>query len=498
MPTPIKKVLVAAAACGALVVAIAAGPQKMPEPAALSASQPQASAATPTAASTAANGVMSAAANSGSTAPLNAENSTPVERGAYLVKLGDCVACHTAQGGKPFAGGRPLETPFGTVLSANLTPDDSTGIGQYTPDTFYRAMHEGLDKDGRHLYPAFPYNYYTRVTRDDTDAMLAYFKSLPPVSQPLERNQMPFPFKIRGLMAVWNWMFLDKGVYTPDTSKSAEWNRGAYLVEGLGHCQACHTAKNPLGGNKSGEAFRGGLFGNWYAPDITPNQRTGIGAWTPDDLREFFREGRNVHSAASGEMGEAVKFSTSQMTDADLGAVATYLDDLSPSPEQKVAAPDTTVMRQGEAIWRDQCAACHRTDAQGIPRYFPPLQGNAMLQQSNPTTIIHYILAGASKAATVKAPSQMAMPAFGWKLDDQQIAAVATYARNSWGNAAPEVQQGQVETLRKKISTPRTTPAAHATATASPMGRPGPNTLAPADTMSSDNGTAQAGRVSTP
>ena len=267
MPTPTKKVLVAAAACGALVVAIAAGPQKMPEPAALSASQPQASAATPTAASTAANGVMSAAANSGSTAPLNAENSTPVERGAYLVKLGDCVACHTAQGGKPFAGGRPLETPFGTVLSANLTPDDSTGIGQYTPDTFYRAMHEGLDKDGRHLYPAFPYNYYTRVTRDDTDAMLAYFKSLPPVSQPLERNQMPFPFKIRGLMAVWNWMFLDKGVYTPDSSKSAEWNRGAYLVEGLGHCQACHTAKNPLGGNKSGEAFRGGLFGNWYAPD---------------------------------------------------------------------------------------------------------------------------------------------------------------------------------------------------------------------------------------
>lgn len=497
MRTFTKTLVVGVAACGILAAGIAVGQQNASAPVASTAADASPSptltpSAIPLTKSGAATGVAVAPE------PLSAENSTPVQRGAYLVKLGDCVACHTQQGGQPFTGGRPLETPFGTVLSANLTPDDNTGIGKYTPETFYRAMHEGVDKDGQHLYPAFPYNYYTRVTRDDTDAMLTYFKSLPPVSHPMERNQMPFPFKIRGLMAFWNGMFLDKGTYTPDSTQSPEWNRGAYLVEGLGHCQACHTAKNPLGGNKSGEAFRGGLFGNWYAPDITPNKRTGIGAWTPDDLREFFREGRNVHSAASGEMGEAVQFSTSQMTDADLGAIVTYLNDLQPSPDTVVPAPDKTVMHQGEAIWRDQCAACHRADAQGVPRYFPPLQSNAMVQQSNPTTIIHYILAGASKAPTSKAPSQMAMPAFGWKLDDQQIAAVATYARNSWGNSAPAVQQSQVEKLRKKINTPRTTPAAHAQATAAPMGRPGPATLGAAGTLSTDNGTAQAGRVAAP
>ena len=427
--------------------------------------------------------------------PPPAEASTQVQRGEYLVKLGDCVACHTQKNGVQFAGGRPLQTPFGTVLSANLTSDDATGIGRYTPDTFYRAMHEGVDKDGQHLYPAFPYNYYTRISRTDTDAMLVYLKSLPPVSHPLQRNQMPFPFKIRSLMAVWNLMFLDKGTYTDNPDKTPEWNRGAYLVEGLGHCQACHTAKNPLGGNKKNEAFQGGLFGNWYAPDITPNTRTGIGTWTRDDLREFLREGRNVHSAASGEMGEAVQFSTSQMSAADLGAIVTYLNDLAPSPEKTAYAPDNQVMRQGQAIWGDQCAACHRTDAKGVPRYFPPLQGNAMVQQSNPTSIIHYILTGASKAPTAKAPAQMAMPAFGWKLDDQQIAAVATYARNSWGNAASEVKETEVANLRKKISTAYTTPAASAAANAAPMSRPGPATLAPAGTLSNDNGTPQAGRA---
>lgn len=425
--------------------------------------------------------------------PVNAEAHTELTRGAYLVKLGDCVACHTQKDGVPFAGGRPLETPFGTILSANLTPDNETGIGRYTPDTFYRAMHEGLDKDGRHLYPAFPYNYYTLMPRADTDAMLVYLKSLEPVSHPLERNQLPFPFKIRGLMMFWNWLFLDEGPYQPNTAKSAEWNRGAYLVEGLGHCQACHTAKNILGAAKSSEAFRGGLIGDWYAPDITTNQRVGIGAWTADDLREFFREGRNVHSAASGEMGEAVKFSTSQMTDADLGAMLTYLHDLTPSPARKVAEPDQAVMRQGQAIWADQCAACHRTDATGVPRYFPPLQANAMLQQDNPTTIVHYILAGASKVATQRAPTQMSMPAFDWKLDDQQVAAVATYARNSWGNAASPVKAEQVAKLRNNAPT-----IAQGSRDPSPasMTKPGPGTLAPAGTSSTDNGSPQAGRQS--
>lgn len=418
---------------------------------------------------------------------------TELQRGAYLVKLGDCIACHTQKGGQPFAGGRPLKTPFGTVLSANLTPDDATGIGKYTADTFYRALHEGKDKDGRYLYPAFPYNYYTRVTREDSDAMFGYFRSLVPVSHPLDRNQLPFPFNIRASMIAWNLLFLDKGTYEPVSRKSAEWNRGAYLVEGLGHCQACHTPKNKLGAAKSDEAFRGGMIGNWFAPNVTQNQRVGIGAWSAASLREFLRDGRNVHSAATAEMGEMVAYSTSQMTDADLSAVVTYLRDVPASPEQRYDAPEQAVMRQGEAIWRDQCTACHRVDGKGVPRYFPPLQGNAALQQRDPTTVFHYILAGASKIATDGAPTRMAMPAFGWKLSDQQVAAVATYTRNSWGNTAAPVSAQQVAEVRSELAKDGSTKTNHPQP--APMTRPGPATLAPAGTSSLDNGTPQAGRA---
>ena len=422
-------------------------------------------------------------------APENAPAS--VERGRYLVAMGDCVACHTQKGGKPFAGGRPLQTPFGTVLSANLTPDAQTGIGHYTADTFYRAMSEGVDDEGHHLYPAFPYNYYTKLTRADSDAMFAYLRTLAPVSHPLERNQLPFPFNIRAVMVLWNWMFLDKGTFQPDQTQSAEWNRGAYLVEGLAHCEACHTPKNILGGNKSGKAFQGGTFGQWFAPDITPNTRVGVGSWKPQELEAYLRAGRNVHSAASGEMGEVVAYSTSQMTPSDLAAVVNYLSTLKPSLAVKTTAPDATVMRQGEAIWRDQCTACHAVQAKGVPLYFPPLANNANLQQRDPTTVIRFILEGASKVGTDKAPTQLSMPAFNWKLDDAQIAAVATYARNSFGNVASPVTAEQVETLRKKLRPPLN-PLGDPKPT--PMTNPGPGTLSTAGSSSLQNGTPRAGQ----
>ena len=418
-----------------------------------------------------------------------------IERGRYLVALGDCVACHTPAGAVPFTGGRPVATPFGTVLSANLTPDDETGIGRYTPDTFYRALHEGIDRNGRHLYPAFPYTNTTWVTREDSDAMYAYLRTLQPAAHAVDRNRLPFPFNIRGLMVVWNWLYLDKGPYVADASKSTEWNRGAYLVQGLGHCEACHTPRNVLGGPKRNQALHGGAFGHWFAPDITPNRRTGIGAWSRDDLLQFFREGRNAHSAASGEMGEVVGFSTSEMTDADLSAMLVYLQDRTPSPESAVQAPSEAVMEQGQAIWQDTCSACHGMQAKGAPHYFPPLRGNANLQQSDPTTVIHYILAGARHRPTARAPTPLSMPAFEWKLDDAQIAAVATYARNSWGNAAPGVTPEQVGQLRRKLIaaggvSPRSTVAAP-----TDLARPGPFTLAPPGTDSRDNGTSEAGRA---
>jgi mono/diheme cytochrome c family protein len=372
-------------------------------------------------------------------------------RGRYLVQMGDCIACHTAQGGERFAGGRPVQTPFGTLLSANLTSDRQTGIGRYNPDTFYRALHEGIDHEGRHLYPAFPYNYYTRVSREDADAMFAYLRTIPPVRKEVDRNRLPFPFNIRAGMAVWNAMFFHPGNVQADASKPAQWNRGAYIVEGLGHCQACHTPKNFLGSDKHDEAFRGGRFAQWFAPDLTQNRRTGLGGWDEKQLREFFKSGANAHSAASGEMGEVVAFSTSQLTDEDAQAVIAYLQTLSASPDAQVPAPDANVMKQGEAIWQDACAACHRADGKGVPRYFPPIEHNLNVQQKDPTTLVHYVLAGARKVATDAAPTALTMPAFAWKLSDDQVAAVATYVRNSWGNAAPAVKAEDVAKLRKDL-----------------------------------------------
>jgi mono/diheme cytochrome c family protein len=437
---------------------------------------------------TAAASAPTATAAAGGAAPATKQ---PMSRGEYLVALGDCVACHTEPGGERFAGGLPVATPFGTILSANITPDKDTGIGGWTADQFYRALHEGVDDEGKHLYPAFPYNYYTKVTREDSDAMFQYLRTLKPVRHEFERNKLSFPFNIRSLMVVWNWLYLDKGPYQPDASKSAAWNRGAYLVEGLGHCQACHTPKTMMGGPKTGKAFQGGIFGDWFAPDITANQRVGIGGWKDDALREFLRRGANVHSAATGEMGDVVAFSTSLASDEDLNAIMTYLRSVGASPDASVSAPDGAVMKQGQAIWQDSCSACHRMDGQGVPRFFPPLQHDANAQQTDPTTVVHYILAGSRKVPTGGAPTPLSMPAYDWKLDDAQVAAVATYIRNSWGNAASAVTADEVKKLRGKLKAEEKVPHPPALT----MAHPGPGTLSSANTDSRDNGTANAGRA---
>ncbi|HEY8047966.1 MAG TPA: c-type cytochrome [Ramlibacter sp.] len=424
-------------------------------------------------------------------APPAGVSTQTVERGRYLVELGDCVACHTAKGGARFAGGRTVETPFGKLLSANITPDPDTGIGHWSADDFYRALHEGIDDEGHHLYPAFPYNYYTKVTREDADAMYAYMRTVPAVKHEVHSNQLPFPFNIRQLMVVWNWMYLDKGPYRPDASKPEQWNRGAYLVEGLGHCEACHTAKTMLGGPKGDHAFEGGTFGEWFAPDITSNQRVGLGAWKDDALRDFLRRGINAHSAAAGEMGEVVAFSTSQASDGDVDAMISYLRSVKASPDPKAEAPDRQVMRQGEAIWQDNCAACHRMDGSGVPGYFPPIAHDANVQQSDPTTLVHYVLAGTRKTPTDRAPTALGMPSFFWKLSDQQVAAVTTYVRNSWGNQGSPVKVDDVAKLRKKLNLQVREPAI---APAPDLAHPGPETLGKANTDSRQNGTAQAGQ----
>lgn len=383
--------------------------------------------------------------------PDDVPNAEQLRRGQYLVRVGDCAACHTPDHGRPFAGGYGLNTPFGVIYSTNLTSDPVTGIGRMSPETFYAALHNGVGPKGAQMYPAMPYTYYTRVARADTDAMLAYLKATPPVVARRPANKLMFPFNIRFLVKGWNLLFFRPGTFTPDPSKSAEWNRGAYLVNGLGHCGACHTPKNILAGDKTRQALQGGNLDNWVAPDLTANPRTGLGSWSHQDIGEYLKTGRNGRGNAGGPMAEVVSYSTSLLDDADLRAIAVYLKDQPASPARNVSAPDPAAMRRGEAIYSDACASCHLLKGVGQSRTFAPLAGNAVLQQSDPSGLTHLILAGSRTAPTTTRPSALSMPSFAWKLTNQQIADVSTYVRNSWGNQAPPVTARKVADMRKRL-----------------------------------------------
>lgn len=373
------------------------------------------------------------------------------QKGRYLVTVGDCAACHTAEGGKPFAGGRPIETPFGIIYSANITPDPETGIGAWTGDQFYRAMHEGIAADGTHLYPAFPYPWFTRATREDVDAIRAYLRTLPAVKYRRPENDLPWPLDEPAAMIGWNKLFFTPGQFQPDKTRSAEWNRGAYLVEGLGHCGACHTPKNVLGAARESQRYQGSEIQNWFAPNLTGETRAGLGSWSADDIVKFLKTGHNDRTAAYGPMAEVVSISTSNMTDGDLEAIAAYLKSLPPAGSASAAAPDEKAMKAGAAIYADACSACHQTSGQGVPGLFPTLKGNAVVQSREPLTLVRLVLNGAQAAATAHNPNSVSMPSFGWKLSDRQIADLATYVRNSWGNAAPPVSTSRVAGLRGQV-----------------------------------------------
>ena len=275
--------------------------------------------------------------------------------------MGDCIACHTAPGGKPFAGGFALQTPFGPILTPNLTPDDATGIGRWSKDNFARAMHEGRRPDGTYLYPAFPYPYYTKVTRQDVEAIYDYLRTLAPVSNVVNRRTLPFPFSIRMSMWGWNALYFTPGYFVADPKRSEEFNRGAYLVEGLGHCGACHTPLNAFGANKADQYLQGNQIDNWIAPNITNDPQAGLGNWSIDDIVQYLKNGQTRTSLASGPMKDVIENSTSKMPDADLKAIAVYLKERgaagAPAPPPLPAADPQ--MQVGKAIFTDTCSACH-------------------------------------------------------------------------------------------------------------------------------------------
>jgi mono/diheme cytochrome c family protein len=378
-----------------------------------------------------------------------------IERGRYLAVLGDCAGCHTAPGGAPFAGGVALQTPFGTLVAPNITSDPDTGIGNMTNDEFLAVLHEGRGHNGKRLYPAMPYPAYTKMTDDDVLAMRAYFATVAPVNNRVVSNQLPFPLNIRLAMAFWNRLNFTPGRYQPNPQKSAAWNRGAYIVEGPAHCGTCHTPKTLLGGDKNSVALTGATLQGWFAPDITNDSRKGIGGWSSDDLVQYLKTGANKWTLASGPMAEAVSHSTSRMNDEDILAIATYLKDsgtgtASAKPEP-VAANDNA-MRVGAAIYKDSCAACHRDSGQGEINLFPRLAGSALVQSDDPTTLARVVLHGTRAVSTSGAPTAPAMPAFDWRLGDAQVAAVLTYIRNAWGNAAGSVSVGAVTSQRAALA----------------------------------------------
>ena len=403
-----------------------------------------------------------------SSCSVSAAETDLIKQGEYLARAGDCVACHTAKGGQPFAGGLPMETPIGVIYSTNITPDKS-GLGDYSFEDFDKAVRHGVAKSGSTLYPAMPYPSYARVSDSDMQALYAYFmKGVEPVAQENKDSDIPWPLSMRWPLAAWRWMFAPaveehqaQAVVDPVIS------RGAYLVEGLGHCGACHTPRALTMQEKALSATDGNAFlagsaplEGWIAKSLRGDHKDGLGSWSEEQLVQFLKTGRSDRSAVFGGMSDVVVQSMQYMSENDLTAIARYLKSL-PAVDPK-DSPHTYDKQVAEALWKgddsqrgasvyiDNCAACHRTDGHGYTRVFPALAGNPVLQTADATSLINIVLNGGTLPATHTAPSTFTMPAFAWRLSDQEVADVVSFVRGSWGNTGGAISAAQVADIRKK------------------------------------------------
>lgn len=386
-----------------------------------------------------------------------ANMSEHIARGAYLARAGNCMACHTVRGGSPNAGGRAIATPFGDIFSTNITPDQETGIGSWSADDFWRALHNGKSKEGSFLYPAFPYPNYTNVTRTDSDAIFAYFNTLPPVYRRNREHQLRFPYNQRWLLAGWRALYFRPGVYQPDTRQTVAWNRGAYLVQGLGHCGACHTSRNALGASEQRTDLAGGVIPmlNWYAPSLTSSAETGIGDWDRQHIADLLKTGVSARGATFGPMAEVVRESLQYLNDSDIAAMAGYLKSLPQTASPKAsrsmqfsAQEADSMLKQGAELYRNLCIDCHRANGEGIPPAYPPLAGNRSLTAHPSINPIRMILNGGYPPSTEGNPRPYGMPPFGPTLDDAEVAAVASYIRTAWGNQGALVSPIEVTRYR--------------------------------------------------
>lgn len=381
-------------------------------------------------------------------------------RGTYLAKVGNCMTCHTARGGASYAGGRVVPTPFGNVYAPNLTADTETGIGRWSSTDFWRAMHDGKSKDGSLLYPAFPYTNFTKVTRADADAMFAFFKTIPAVRQKNTEPELRFPYNNRWLLYGWRALFFTPGSYVEDGKQSVAWNRGAYLTQGLGHCSACHSTRDQLGGTSLKTELGGGMIPvlNWYAPPLNGDRETGLGAWQMEHLGALLKTGVAPQRSVSGPMAEVVGNSLQHWDERDIGAMALYLKSLPqqmPPPEEE--AENATLERKkeilaaGAKLYENHCVACHRADGKGVAGIYPALAGSPAVVMAGGGNAIHLVLGGGYAPSTAGNPRPYGMPPFGQALNDAEVATVVSYIRNAWGNSGNLISQVEVNRYRSKI-----------------------------------------------
>lgn len=394
-----------------------------------------------------------------------------VERGRYLSVAADCVACHTSpKQGKPYAGGYAIASPLGEIWASNITPSTSHGIGNYTEADFAKAVREGVRKDGAHLYPAMPYTSYAKLTDEDIHALYVYFmQAVAPVDEEARTTELPFPFSVRSSMAVWNLLFLDKTPFKPDPAQSAQWNRGAYLVEGLAHCSSCHSPRGLMMQEVGGKAFAGGSLGDWYAPNITSHPISGIGGWTDDELAQYLKTGRaEGKGQAGGGMAEAVTNSLSKLRDEDISAIVTYLrtvpavadkdatraafawGDAATAPGEPAIRGTDAPIASGAVLYSGLCASCHGSRGEGSnDGYYPSLVHNSTVGMVRPQNLVATIIGGIDREVDGE---HVLMPHFSegsyvQALSDADIAAVATYVRTTFG-PGDQVTEAQVALIR--------------------------------------------------
>ena len=385
--------------------------------------------------------------------PSHPASAETLARGAYLVRAGNCVACHTQRGGAPMAGARAIDTPFGAVYSSNLTPDENTGLGRWTAQDFWRALHHGRSRDGRLLAPAFPYEHTSVITREDSDAMFAWLRSLPPVHQPTPAHTMRWPLGTQPALALWRTLYFEPRPWRDAPERSAEWNRGAYLVQGLGHCAACHAPRNALGASAGIDVLSGGLMPTqgWYAPNLLSARETGLATRPLADTVRLLQTGQSPQASTSGPMAEVVQHSLQHLSAADLQAMAVYLrsraQEADAEPPAPAAAPVRASVRElGLKVYERHCATCHGEQGQGVPGIYPALRGNPAVLLREPANLVHNVLYGGYGPATAGHPRPFGMPPFVLELEDREIAAVLTHLRSAL--QAPAEQAAEVTPLQ--------------------------------------------------